>query len=75
MVGRLVEQQHIGPCHQGLRQRHAFGIPPESVPTHVGRQVQTVQRFLYALLPGPVQRPDLALQGVQIALALGCIDQ
>ena len=25
VIGGLIEQQHIGLLHQGLRQRHAFG--------------------------------------------------
>lgn len=71
VVGRLIEQQHIGLGHQSLGQRHAlFGTAGQGVDQGVGVQVQALQRLVDALLPVPtVQRLDLALHRVQIAMA------
>jgi hypothetical protein len=58
VVGRLVQQQHIGPRHQRLGQRHAFLLAARQPVDHrVGRQLQALQGLGDALLPGPaVQR-------------------
>ena len=73
VVGRLVEQQHVGPGDQRLGQRHAlFGAARERADDGVLVQVQAVQGFFDALLPVPaVQRLDFRLQGVQIGVLVG----
>jgi hypothetical protein len=73
VVGRLVEQQHVGLGHQGLRQRHAlFGTTGEGFDNRLRVQVQAVQGLGDPLLPVPaVQRLNFALHGVQIAMTLG----
>ena len=52
-----------------------FLLPPESVLiSRIGVQVQPVQGLVHALLPVPaVQRFDLALHGVQVAVALAIL--
>ena len=68
VVGRLVEQQHIGRGRQRLRQRHALLQPAGKLVDHpVGRQLQALERLGDTLLPGPAaQRLDAALQRIQI---------
>ena len=75
MVGRLIEQQHLGLRHQGLRQRHAlFGTARQRADNGLGIQMQALQGFGHALLPIPsVQRLNFALHGVQVAVALGVL--
>ena len=68
MVGRLVQQQHVGHRDQRLRQRdallHAAG---EFADAARAVEVQLVERGVHALLPGPgVQRLDARLQRVQV---------
>ena len=72
VVGRLVQQQHIGLRHQRLRQGHAlFGAARERADDRLWVQMQAVQGLAHALLPVPaVQRLNLALHCVQIAMAL-----
>ena len=72
MVGRLIEQQHVGLRYQGLRQRHPlFGAARERADNRLRLQMQTVQRLAHALLPVPaVQRLNFALHRVQVAVAL-----
>ena len=75
VVGRLVEQQHVGAAHQGLAQRDAFLRPAgQGADHHVLVQVQALQGFLHALLPVPaVLGLDLPLQRVEVALAVGVL--
>jgi hypothetical protein len=50
LVG-LVQQQHVGPAHQRLRQRHALAVAAgQGADARLGLQVQPVQRFVDALL-------------------------
>jgi hypothetical protein len=67
----LVQQQHIGLRHQRLGQSHTFfGAARQRAHNGFGVQVQPLQRFIDPLLPVPsVQRLDLALHRVQIAVA------
>ena len=71
MVGRLVEQQHVGLGHQRLGQCHALlGAARQGADNCIRVQVQALQGFIHPLLPVPaVQRFDLALHGVQVAMA------
>ena len=66
VVGRLVQQQHIGLRHQRLRQGHAFfGAARQGTHGGAGVQVQPVQGLSDALFPVPaVQRLDLALHRI-----------
>ena len=75
VVGRLVQQQHIGLRHQRLRQCHAFfGAAGQRVHNRLRVQVQAVQGLRHALFPVPaVQRLDLALHRVQVAVALAIL--
>ena len=68
VVGGLVQQQHIGPCHQGLRQCNAlFGAARQVAYACLGLQVQALQGFFHALFPVPgVVGLDFGLQGVQV---------
>jgi hypothetical protein len=78
VVGRLVEQQHVGAHHQRLGQRHAFaGAAGQGADHGFGVQVQAVDGFLDPLRPVPaVERLDLALHRVQVAVAVGvALDQ
>jgi hypothetical protein len=61
MVGGLVEQQHVGQCHQRLRQRDAL-LPPEladaaRLPDAV---VAVATRWQSASAPIRVQRVEMA---------------
>ena len=68
VVGGLVEQEHIGPRHQRLRQRHAlFLAARQTVDVQCRVEIQALHGFFHALLPGPaVQRFQLRLQRVQV---------
>ena len=79
VVGRLVQQQHVGARDQRLRQRYALARAARQVADDGSTvQTQALQGFFHALFPGPaVQCLDAALQlvqrvrigGLQIALA------
>jgi len=71
VVGRLIEQQHVGLGDQRLGQGHTFfGTAGQGAHHRVGVQVQALQGFIHSLLPVPaVQRFDLALHRIQIAMA------
>ena len=75
VVGGLVEQQHVGPAHQRLRQRHALAhAARQRADARLGIEVQAVQRLVDALLPVPaVVRLDAALQRVEVAVAVGVV--
>ncbi len=75
MVGRLVQQQHIGLRHQRLRQRYAFfGTTRQGADNRLRVQVQSVQRFIHPLLPVPaVQRLDFALHRIQVTMPLAIL--
>ena len=75
MVGRLVEQQHVGPLHQRLRERDPLAhAARQGGDRRLGGQVQPIERFFHALLPVPaIERLDAALQRVQIALPAGVL--
>ena len=68
MIGGFVQQQHVGPCHQGLRQGHALlGAARERANQRHWVKVQALQGFLHALLPVPgVIGFYLRLQRIQI---------
>ena len=68
VVGRLVEQQHVGGRHQRLRQGDALaGAAGERADAGVAVEVQAMQRFFDALLPVPgVEGFDLRLQRVEV---------
>ncbi len=70
VVGRLVQQQHVGLRHQCLRQGHTFfGAARQRVDNGLGVQMQALQRLAHALLPVPaIQRLNLALHRVQVAM-------
>jgi len=74
VVGRLVEQQHIGLGDQRLRQRYAlFGATRQRADEGVLVQVKPVQGFFNALLPVPaIERLDFGLQGIQVSMLVGC---
>ena len=68
MVGRLVEQQHVGHGDQRLRQRDTLFHPAREL-ADVARavQVQLSDRAVDALLPVPgVERLDPGLQRVEV---------
>ena len=68
VVGRLVQQQHVGPRHQRLRQRHALArAARQRAHRRVGGQPQALQHLVHPLAPAPaVLRLDARLQCVQI---------
>ena len=68
VVGRLVEQQHVGRGDERARQRDAlFQAAGELAHRARAVQVQAVQRLVDTLLPGPaVQRLDAGLDGVEV---------
>ena len=68
MVGRLVEQQHVGHGDERLRQRDALlGAAGQLADRARAVEVQLRQRGLDALLPVPgVERLDARLQGIEI---------
>ena len=54
MIGGLVEQEHVGLLHQGLRQGDTlFHAARQLLDGQVCRQVQPLQGGLHALLPIP----------------------
>ena len=54
VVGGFVEQQHVGPAHQRLRQRDALAVAAgERADARVRVEVQAVQGLVDALLPVP----------------------
>jgi len=75
VVGRLIQQQHVGAGHQGLRQGGPLAVATrQRGDARLGVEVQAVQGFRHPLLPAPAtQCFDLALQGVQIAAAVGVV--
>ena len=68
VVGRLVEQQHVGCGDQRLRQRDALlRAARQLVDAGIGVQVQPLQGLRHALLPGPaVERLEPCLQRVEV---------
>ncbi|EWS54886.1 hypothetical protein X551_02314 [Methylibium sp. T29] len=72
MVGRLVEQQHVGRGDQRLRQRDALlRAARQRADLGVGRELQPLQRLGDALLPGPaVHRLDAGLDRVEIIVRI-----
>ena len=75
MVGRLVEQQHVGLGDERPRQQHA--APPaarQRVDDRVGRQIEARQHQLDALLDAPaVALFELVLQPAELLeTALPC---
>ncbi len=68
VVGRLVEQKHVGRGHQRLRQGDALlGAAREGADAGLWVQVQALQRLFHALLPVPgVVGLDLRLQSVEV---------
>ena len=68
MVGGLVEQQHVGPRRQGLRQRHALdGAAGQLAERGRAVQLQVVERLVHALLPGPAaERLQAGLHRVEV---------
>ena len=68
VVGWLVQQQHIGPRHQCLCQRHALlGTARQVAHERIRLQMQAMQRFFHTLLPIPgVIGLDFSLQSVQV---------
>ncbi len=68
MVGGLVQQQHIRPCHQGLGQGDAlFCTSGEGAYDGLRIQMQAMQRLFDALLPVPgVVGFNHRLQRIQI---------
>ena len=68
MVGRLVEQQHVGHGDQRLRQRDALLRAARELADRARAvEVQLRQRRLDALLPVPgVERLDPRLQRVEV---------
>ena len=76
VVGRLVEQQHVGRGGQRLGQRDALAqAAGERVHLRLAWQLQALEGFLDALLPGPaVQRLDAGLQRIEIfAVGMGLV--
>ena len=76
VVGRLVEEEHVGAGHQGAGQGHAlFHAAREAGDRQVGRQVQALQGLFDALLPVPaVAGLDLGHERfhlIGVALAMG----
>ena len=71
MVGGLVQQQHIGRAHQGLRQGDPLGVAAgQGGDARLPVEFEPRQRFLHTLLPIPaVHQLDGILQFVQLALA------
>ena len=69
VVGRLVQQQHLGPADQRLSQGYPLACAAREGADHgLAVQVQAVQGFLDPLLPVPaVLRFDRILQRVQVA--------
>ena len=70
VVGRLVEQQHVGRRDQRLRQGHPLArAAGQRVDDRGSVEVQSLQGLIDALLPGPAaQRFEPRLQGVQIVV-------
>ena len=75
VVGRLIEQQHIRACHQRLRQRSTLAVAArERADLGLRVQAQALQGFGHALFPAPaLERFNLALQGMQVAAAVGVV--
>jgi hypothetical protein len=73
VVGGFVQQQQLGFGHQGTRQGHAlFGAARKLGHAGLRRQVQALQGFFDALLPGPAaQGFQAGLQGVEVFA--GCV--
>jgi hypothetical protein len=67
LVG-FVQQQHVRPRDEGLRQRHALArAAGEVAHLRLRGQPQPLQRLVHALLPGPaLQRLDARLQRIQV---------
>ena len=72
VVGGLVQQQHVGPAHQGLGQRHAFALAARQIAHALAAiEVQPLQGFFHPLLPVPaVQRFQPALDRVQVCICV-----
>ncbi len=68
VVGRLVQNQHIGLGHQRLRQRHALAHAAGQIADAAVRiQLQTLNRRLYTRLHGPaILRLQPCLQGLHV---------
>ena len=68
VVGGLIQQQHIGPQHQRLSQRHALGrAARKRIHPRGAVESEFLQGRLHALPPLPaVGRLDLRLQRIQI---------
>jgi len=77
MVGRLVEQQHVGLLDQCLSQGHPLARPARQAgDQRIGIQVQALQGFFDALQPVPaVLGFDQRLQAIQVAFAAGVLVQ
>ncbi len=68
VVGRLVEEQYVGPGHKRLRQGDPlFQATGQVAHAGLGVQVQPLHRFLHPALPVPALHGlDLGLQRIQV---------
>jgi hypothetical protein len=75
VVGRLVQQQHVGPAHQRLRQRDALAVAAgQGADARLRVEMKAVQGLVDPLLPVPaVLGFDPPLEHVQVAAAVGVV--
>ena len=83
VVGRLVQEEHVGAGHQRTRQRHPLlGAARQAVNRQARIQAQALQGLVHPLFPVPaIARFDEGHQGIQVGAFLvglealtGCLD-